>query len=250
MRRVIRYGLPFLTFLTVISGGYYYNFICAGCPGALAQPKPSSNCAVNDFRAKNQNFFKAKGLRYLKNLEVLSPKVREMDVRLTERYLKNPKHFDQLERKYGRLVAQGYMAPLSIRFINDQIGYGVFAECDIAEGEMVGEYTGQVIDLKDVKSTKYNWVYSMTHDKLGNPVSISLDASETGNEMRYVNHDYNPNAGMQTVPQGGFWHAVYIANRPIKKGEQVLTNYGTGYWSGARGQPHQFVDANGAQKPM
>ncbi len=53
---------------------------------------------------------------------------------------------------------------------------------------------------------------------------------------------------MQFIPQGGIWHAVYLANRPIKKGEQVLTNYGSRYWSGSRGAPVQFVKADGTQQ--
>ena len=238
-----------LSLVVIGAGTYYYNSIYQVNASDLAVSGIVNNrLASSTFRQKNRDFFKSQGLVYLDHPEVVSSVAKSLPVEQTERYLANPKHFAGLGKRYGRLVAQGYMAPLSIRFINDQIGYGVFAEADIAEGEMVGEYTGQINDTATLKTTKYTWVYPVTHDQRGKPVSLSLDALKFGNEMRYVNHDYKPNAAMQTIPQGGIWHIVYIANRPIKKGEQILTNYGTGYWGGSRGAPFQFVNEDGTQK--
>jgi len=200
-----------------------------------------------DFREENKKLFKKLGIVYLKNIEIVSPSVKQLDVRHTARYLAKPGHYDNLEKRYGAQIARGEIAPMSVRFINDKIGYGVFAEADIAPGYFVGEYTGKIMDAKEIKDSKYTWGYLVAHDKHGKEINLSLDAGPAGNEMRFVNHDYTPNAAMQYVPQGGIWHACYIANRPIKKGEQILTDYGKRYWSGTRGEPHQFVKADGTQ---
>ena len=234
--------LLLLVSLFLFGGGGYYNLI--------SSTKIASNLSryhVHNFREKNKALFKKLGLIYLKNVEVLYPETNSLDVKQTKRYLTNPAHYDQLEKQYGSFIARGQIMPLSIRYINDRIGYGVFAEDDIAAGEMVGEYTGRIMETKAVLDTKYSWVYLDDINQSGKIIKVSLDAKHAGNEMRFVNHDYNPNAVMKYIPQGGIWHCVYIASRPIKKGEQILTNYGTKYWSGSRGEPHQFVAADGKQ---
>ena len=246
MHNRVRHILLLSITLGLCAGGYYSFAALNKTRLATA----TTTAGEHSFREKNKKLFKELGLVYLKNIEILYQAVSKIDVKHTERYLKNPGHYDNLEKKYGVLIARGYIPPLSIQYINDKIGYGVFAEADIELGQMVGEYTGRIINVSDLKSAKYAWVYLMAHDQYGKPVVASLDAATAGNEMRFVNHDYNPNAAMQFVPQGGVWHAVYIANRPIKKGEQVLTDYGKKYWSGDRGEPHQFVKADGSQNKV
>lgn len=207
----------------------------------------NSSAKITDDRALNQQFFAQKNLTYLEKIQINLPDHNLIAVKKTERYLFNPAHYDQLELKYGKQIAQGYMAPVLIKFINDKIGYGVFAQADLNVNDLVGEYTGIVIPLNTIKDTKYTWDYLSGQDQQGNKFNISLDAGTAGNEMRYVNHDYQPNTVMQYVPQGGLWHVVYVVIKPIKKGEQILTDYGRRYWAGLRGEPYQFVSADGKQ---
>jgi hypothetical protein len=246
--------LPAVLILATL--GYYSQAVLPAKSTNSVTPVPVMPAASNNslveyntqnFRQLNQDLFKKLGVKYLKNIQVVTPNIKNIDVKHTDRYLNNTKHYDNLEKKYAAKIAKGYIAPMSVRHINDKIGYGVFAEADIALGDMVGEYTGLVLDTKDVKDTKYTWDYLTAYDKYGKEFRASLDAGPAGNEMRFVNHDYQPNAKMQFVPQGGYWHAVYIANRPIKKGDQILTDYGKKYWSGTRGEPHQFVKDDGRQ---
>lgn len=200
-----------------------------------------------NFREKNQALFKKLGVTYLKNIEIISPDIKQLDAKHTDRYLRNPAYYDNLEKKYRSQIARGHVTPISVRFINDKIGYGVFAEADIAKDQFVGEYTGRVMDLKDIKDTKYTWGYFTGHNKYGKSIDTSLDAGPAGNEMRFVNHDYKPNVKMQYIIQDGKWHVCYVAIAPIKKGEQLLVDYGKRYWSGTRGEPHKFVNETGNQ---
>lgn len=217
--------------------------------GASSEPgKFFDNLDSKNFRQKNLELFKKMDLVYLEKLQVnLKVPTMYFDVKHSERYKINPSYYDDLSQKYSLQIAQGYVAPMSIRFINDQIGYGTFAEGDIAVDQMVGEYTGVLMEFKDIKDTKYTWDYLSGYDADGKLLKLSVDAAQFGNEMRFVNHDYQPNAVMKYIPEGGLWHVVYIASRPIKKGEQILTNYGQRYWSGKRGAPHQFVNIDGSQ---
>lgn len=227
--------------------GYYHGSLVNGASPAVSQLANGFDDALR-FRQANQALFKQMDLIYLYNLKFdLTVPAKYFEAKHSERYLANPTYYDNLEKKYGAQIAQGYVAPMSIRFINDKIGYGTFAETDIAQDAIVGEYTGLLMEFKDVKDTKYTWDYLSGYDELGKNFMLSVDAAKYGNEMRFVNHDYQPNAVMKYIPQGGFWHVVYIASRPIKKGEQILTNYGERYWSGKRGAPHKFVQPDGTQ---
>lgn len=246
----MQYSLSLIIVIALGSSSYY---------GLIGLEKKSSTVPIasptavdhdyneQNFREKNQELFKKLGVTYLKNIQIVSPAVKQLDAKHTDRYLRNPAHYDNLEKKYRAQIVRGYIVPMSVRFINGKIGYGVFAEADIAKDQFIGEYTGRVLDFKDIKDTKYTWGYFTGHDKHGQPINTSLDAGPAGNEMRFVNHDYRPNVKMQYIPQDGKWHVCYIAILPIKKGEQLLVDYGKRYWSGTRGEPHQFVNVDGNQ---
>lgn len=229
--------------IAMAGSGYYYNL--------QTGQKQAEQAQLNSYRQQNKDLFKQLGVVYLKHTEIVEPIVKQVGARETVRYANSKERSDELEKQYGALIAQGYVAPCTVRFINDAIGYGVFAEADIAPGQLVGEYTGRIINTKDLKTSKYSWDYPVDHDQVGNPIKTSLDAADAGNEMRFVNHDFQPNAEVQFIPQGGIWHVCYVATRPIKKGEQILTNYGTKYWASSRkGTMHTFVNEDGTQKPL
>lgn len=227
-------------------GGIYYYFELQNKSDVSFVSKPEFAHEV--FRENNKKIFKDLGVEYLRNTVVINPIINEVDVKHSEQYLKAPNYYDELEKKYGALIPKGYVAPSTVRFIDDEIGYGLFAEADIEKDQLVGEYTGRIIDTKNLKDSKYSWDYPIRHNKRGNPVKNSLDAWDAGNELRFVNHDDKPNAEVRMMPQGGLWHVTYIATRPIKKGDQILTSYGQKYWGGKRkGTKRTFVKEDGSQ---
>ena len=121
--------------------------------------------------------------------------------------------------------------PVSIRLIDTAIGFGVFAERDVAEGEHLGEYAGIVRVSEEIVERTYCYEYpslSIGEDE----IRLALDAHDAGNEMRFINH-----AKLETVSHnfefyGGHWHTVFTVNAPIAAGEQILIDYGESYWEG------------------
>lgn len=105
-----------------------------------------------------------------------------------------------------------------LRFINDHVGYGVFATEDISEGtityikdslEIIISPTDYLMHSEVMKEVieKYSYI-----DQDGNRV-ISWDFA------KYVNHCCNCN----TISTG---YGFEIAIRDIKKGEQITDEYG------------------------
>lgn len=135
-------------------------------------------------------------------------------------------------KKYGKRISKGYEAPWYLRYINEQIGHGAFADADIAEGEMIGEYTGIIRDGKKMNGfdMSYGWsLWSPEHYR-DQKEYFHVDARKAGNFTRFINHSFYPNVKGITVYSGGEWHMVYIACRAVKKDEQLLVDYGPGYW--------------------
>ncbi|KAL1408172.1 hypothetical protein Q8F55_004977 [Vanrija albida] len=109
-------------------------------------------------------------------------------------------------------------------------GFGLVATEDIAEGEFVIDYRGEVIHINtfierigtDYKGHRNFYALAYDRDEV-------LDAGKLGNDARFINHSCNPNLEVrkyQTIGDGyeefeiGTW-----ATRDIKAGEELSYDY-------------------------
>ncbi len=109
-------------------------------------------------------------------------------------------------------------------------GTGVFARTDIPEGTRVIEYVGKKITkaesdrIYDIAWEKSQYgnnnkgiVYIFTLNK-----RHDIDGSVWWNTAKYINHSCDPNCEIDII-RGHVWT---IAMSDIKKGEEILYNYG------------------------
>ena len=165
--------------------------------------------------------FACLGVRYLNSLEFEVP---ESEIPSTKLKVAHPAYNP---KKYISLIEKRYHAPVFIQYINTTVGYGVFAGKNFRKGDMIGEYTGIVrkIDETNTNNFGYSWGYLY-------PPKLIIDAKDAGNYTRFINHSSIPNIDVIYIQDcKKRWHMIYVANKPIKKGEQLLANYGTHYWS-------------------
>ena len=136
-------------------------------------------------------------------------------------------------KKYGELIAQGHEAPWYLKFINKQVGHGAFADADIEEDALVGEYTGIIIEVTKAKELdmSYAWTLISPEHYRDQAKAFFVDAKKAGNFTRFINHSTYANVKPLTVYSDGQWHMIYVAARDIKKDEQLLVDYGAGYWT-------------------
>ena len=105
-----------------------------------------------------------------------------------------------------------------LKFINEQVGYGVFATSDIAEGTIV-----YVIDSLELSISPTD--YLMHTEEMKEVIEKYSYINEKGNRIiswdfaKYVNHCCNCNS----ISTG---YGFEIAIRDIKKGEQITDEYG------------------------
>jgi len=134
-----------------------------------------------------------------------------------------------LGRLYQSELTNAHTAKLSIRWIDNTLGYGVYAEEDLNEGTFVGEYTGIVRKLcrMDPDPNAYCFHYPTKFWSLNYTV---VDALNEGNILRFVNHSGLPNLSPICMVDRGLVRIVFIANRKIESGEQLMFDYGKDYW--------------------
>lgn len=140
-------------------------------------------------------------------------------------------HFVEKTVPYLEEIRNRKVASVSIRWIDDVLGYGLFAEEKIEEGELIAEYSGSVRRVNRLKPDTNPYV-------TGYPTIwrfakyYFVDALEIGKETRFVNHSEKPNAKLDAGIDRDVLHTLMLAKRDIKKGEQIKFDYGEGYWKG------------------
>lgn len=106
---------------------------------------------------------------------------------------------------------------------SDVHGNGVFAVQDLAEGETLIEYKGEIISWKealrrhphDPAQPNHTFYFHIDEDRV-------IDALYGGNASRWINHSCAPNCVADE--DGG---RIFIkARRAIKAGEELNYNYG------------------------
>lgn len=137
----------------------------------------------------------------------------------------------ELGKEYLYFLKAGYVADLSIQWIDKKIGYGVFAHSNLEEGEYVGEYTGEVrnawktwhfLDLNPYCFHYPTRFLSMRY--------MVVDAFSQGNTLRFLNHSDRPNLKVEMLYDRGLLHIVFFANGPICRGSHLTFNYGQDFW--------------------
>lgn len=113
---------------------------------------------------------------------------------------------------------------VKIQQINSTVGLGVIATEDIPQGQLLCEYTGDII-LPD-PTRHYTHAAS-----LGRSTPLAVDGQHRGNEASLINHSAHPNTDRKiyTLPSGKPYIMV-IAIRNISAHEQITTDYGPDYW--------------------
>jgi hypothetical protein len=140
---------------------------------------------------------------------------------------------------FDKEMQQGVHSSVSIRFIDEEVGFGVFAEQRILSCSFVGEYTGiiQETTRKGMKNKKYCIHYAAS--QMGRRNFI-IDAEKMGNFTRFINHSTNPNLSLQSVYWRGMPRMIFIALKEIEEGTQLTFDYGTFFWKECQQTPKLF----------
>lgn len=115
------------------------------------------------------------------------------------------------------------LPPVSLRWISDRIGWGVFAERDLKPMEFIAEYAGIV---RPRRSSDRGNAYCFEYF----PSPYVIDAAEQGSLSRYINHSETPNLQPARVILDNVWHIILYTATCIPKNQELCYHYGPDYW--------------------
>ncbi|MBP9765315.1 SET domain-containing protein-lysine N-methyltransferase [Candidatus Babeliales bacterium] len=177
-----------------------------------------------------KKLFQDLGLVYLHANKIDEHSKKLINQRRADYIDQNKQMLDIYTKKYSKDVAQSVRAPMTIKWVSDKVGWGVFADQDIVEGQFIQEYTGVSVSIVQGLDTTYAWNFLMMQEY---PDRLAIDSIFEGNEMRFVNHSNHPNILCITMlGLDGNFHVCYVARAFIKAGEQLFVSYGAGYFVG------------------
>jgi len=130
---------------------------------------------------------------------------------------------------YEHPIQRGQLADVYIRWIDDVLGYGLFADKDLHPGVFVGEYTGIVRRLyrRHPDPNAYCLHYPT---KFWSWKYYAIDALHEGNLTRFINHSDDPNLQPLCTVQRGLLHQIFVTKRAVKADTQLTFDYGVDYW--------------------
>lgn len=131
---------------------------------------------------------------------------------------------------YRDQIARGYVADVSIKWIDDVWGYGVYANRNFDTGSFIGTYTGILRPLSQrwPDHNSYCLHYPTSFWSMGR--KLIVDAQAAGNETRFLNHSDAPNLDLNCLYANRLLHFFFTARAPICKGSHLTFNYGDSYW--------------------
>lgn len=110
-------------------------------------------------------------------------------------------------------------------------GLGIFAGEDIPKGVCLMEYFGRTLEPKEEYTINSKYLFEINSKK-------TIDGSIRENKARYFNHSCRPNAEADIVKGQIFIMSI----RKIKKGEEVLYDYGKEYFN-------EYIKPHGCRCP-
>jgi len=111
---------------------------------------------------------------------------------------------------------------LVLAYIDETIGYGIFAGKDYSLGDFVVRYGGYLSNSDSIVDRDFVMDSGIE--------GIGLDAKKFRNLGGMINHSARPNVESQCFFYGGVEQALITATKDIKKGDQLFLDYDTNYW--------------------
>lgn len=177
-------------------------------------------------------FEKLTGAKWNQALEFENERILpELKRRCEKLYEKGDLTIEQiwLGKYYQNEISAKKEPHLAIRYIDPQLGWGVFALQDFKKMQFVAEYVGKVRKKRKTdEKNGYCFEYIISSG-VGTPYTI--DAQDQGGIARYINHSETPNLNAALATFEHFSHVILFAKEPIAKGTQLCYDYGPDYWS-------------------
>ena len=131
---------------------------------------------------------------------------------------------------YDLEIRDQILPDLSMHWIHEDIGFGVFTENSIKKHTFIGEYVGLVRKRRKKLDEKNAYVFE---NLIGDSIDThyTIDAKKSGNHIRFMIHKEFGICDALLVLHKGFMKVILLANQDIPAGSQLTYDYGIDYWN-------------------
>lgn len=136
---------------------------------------------------------------------------------------------------YDKEIQQSLHPRMRVRWINNEIGFGVFAAERILPCSYIGEYTGVIQERKSKHIKESNYCIRYTSWPMGKRQYV-IDAENMGNFTRFINHSDTPNISLIGAYWRGLPRLIFLSMKEIPQGTQLAFDYGKTFW---KQSPHR-----------
>ncbi len=190
-------------------------------PGELKAVNFTPEIFTNHFHVKYRNHLNFQNYDFFKEMRSNCPWT------LHTSYLGEENR--ALAEKFQDELASGAIHNATIRWIDKELGYGLFARRDLPHGTFIGEFTGVVRRLYRFNRNQNEYCFHYP-TKFWSWNYTIIDALNEGNETRFINHSDTPNLNPICLCERKLLHIVFITNTFVKAGTQLTYNYGKDFW--------------------
>ena len=141
---------------------------------------------------------------------------------------------------YDKEIQQNVHPPMRVRWIDEKIGFGVFAAERILPCSYVGEYTGLIQERKSKHINESNYCIRYTSWPMGKRQYV-IDAENTGNFTRFINHSDTPNISLVGAYWRGLPRLIFLSLQEISEGTQLTFDYGKTFWKQSPNQTKKNI---------
>ena len=193
-----------------------------------------------------QDFEKCFRIRYLAGLQFANSKVQMNIGKRCHRAL-SKEWISPRQKWLGHYYAEGIRGKihldLTIAWIDNIVGYGVWTNRDIPAQTYIGEYTGLL--RKRFFFGRWENLYCFDYNiGEGRKSRYVIDAQDFGNHTRFINHSDRPNLEPVSVYCDGLLHVIVYSRDKIQAGAQLCYDYGREYWN-RRSEPRILTPTSG-----
>jgi len=121
-----------------------------------------------------------------------------------------------------------------LNYLSNRMGHGLFTNCEIQPGSIIGEYAGELITMQEYRARLRRVTRNGTCNYFFETciTNMVIDAGPIGNHTRFINHDCeNFNCAIVFALHNGIPRNYVISIRRIRANEQILMNYGRDYFT-------------------
>lgn len=179
-----------------------------------------------------KRFEELMGIRYLPHLLFADWKVEQSVRKLCARALVKDK-IGQLAlwlgQFHGKEIENAAIPAITISWISERMGYGIFADRDFKKWEYIGEYTGILKRRPLIFPNLNDYCFMYPREWIATKL-FTVDSEKCGNYTRYINHSDDPNCESVGVFQGGIFHLIFRTIKEVPMGTELTYDYGNVYW--------------------